>query len=383
MNKESVEHIENKIKEAAENVAPAFNPNAWEAMEKMLDEEERKRRIVIFWWLPIVGLLGLSTLYFFLFTSDKSDKKEATLLHNNTRSLAAKEQKIISSPSITADQSTPKPTIYNSSNNTYAQGRRLKNKPNNKANQVVTVEKMPNTADTIDTIVASQQTVANSPTTVEVEAKLDTLSNTQPQKISSPPLPDSTVKTDSNNVKKELTPKHNNKFYFSLATGITRGSASFTGEGKTEFAFGLGIGYQINRKLSLQSGFYVSRKVYDADPSQYYVKPGSYLSMLQLTSVNANCLVYEVPVSVRFIISQKSKTFFYATAGLSTYFMKQENYNYNYLRNGSNYSYEKEFEGNQHPFSITGFSIGYAHKLNKRLFCRTLYANAVKRYWGG
>ncbi|MGL5946585.1 MAG: hypothetical protein ACRCZV_10465, partial [Sediminibacterium sp.] len=72
MNKESVEHIENKIKEAAENVAPAFNPNAWEAMEKMLDEEERKRRIVIFWWLPIVGLLGLSTLYFFLFTSDKS-----------------------------------------------------------------------------------------------------------------------------------------------------------------------------------------------------------------------------------------------------------------------------------------------------------------------
>ncbi|TMN75418.1 hypothetical protein CWB64_18645, partial [Pseudoalteromonas sp. S410] len=75
----------------------------------------------------------------------------------------------------------------------YAQGRRLKNKPNNKANQVVTVEKMPNTADTIDTIVASQQTVANSPTTVEVEAKLDTLSNTQPQKISSPPLPDSTV----------------------------------------------------------------------------------------------------------------------------------------------------------------------------------------------
>ncbi|MFX8585769.1 hypothetical protein ABTM35_19930, partial [Acinetobacter baumannii] len=78
--------------------------------------------------------------------------------------------------------------------------------------------------------------------------------------------------------------------------------------------------------------------------------------MLQLTSVNANCLVYEVPVSVRFIISQKSKTFFYATAGLSTYFMKQENYNYNYLRNGSNYSYEKEFEGNQHPFSITGFS---------------------------
>lgn len=361
MNKESFEHIENKIKEAAEHVAPVFTPDAWEAMEKLLDEDERKRRPVIFWWLPIVGLIGLSTLYYFLFTADK---KNSTSLDTNTHTIPAKEQKTISSLSTTSVRPTITPSILKSVNDIHAHRNNFKN--GSKTYHTVTFEKA---ADRADTVAATQESIAVSPTMVISDTSPATLSNTDLQKISLPSLVDSTVKSDSAaNAKKVISKKHNTRFYFSLAVGITRGSASFIGEGKTQAAYGLGIGYQFNRKISLQSGFYVSRKVYDADPSQYDVKPGTYLSTLQLTTINANCLVYEVPVSLRFMIREKSKSLFYATAGVSTYFMKRENYNYNYLRNGSNYSYEKEFQGNQHPFSIAGFSVGYAHKLNKRLF---------------
>lgn len=364
MNKESFEHIENKIKEAAENIAPAFTPEAWEAMEKMLDEDERKRRTLIFWWLPIVGLLGLSTLYYFLFTADT---KKATSLHTNIQTLPTKEQKTISSSSTTSVRPSITQSILTSVNPINSHNsRRNSFKKDSKTIQIAIVEKVPNRTDTV---VATQQSIAVMPTMAVTDTNLTSLSNTDLPKISLPAPIDSTVKSDSvANVKKEIPKKHTSRFYFSASVGITRGSASFIGEGKTQAAYGLGIGYQVNRKLSLQSGFYVSRKVYDADPNQYYVKPGSYLSTLQLTTINANCLVYEIPVSLRFILREKSKSLFFATAGLSTYFMKREDYNYNYLRNGSNYSYEKEFQGNQHPFSIAGFSVGYAHKLNKRLF---------------
>ncbi|MBX9734351.1 MAG: hypothetical protein K2X37_09840 [Chitinophagaceae bacterium] len=363
MSKELFEHIENKIKAAAENIAPAFTPAAWEAMEKKLDDDERKRRIIFFWWLPIIGLLGVGILYYLLFTSNE---EKPSLSGTNSTSLFTKDQKSIATQATTSTQSNTV-QLNRSVTDSFTNINLIRNslKKNTNRNQILHVDIQQAVVDTLASTVEASEV---SPAITTTKSDLDTLNKKIIPHIISPVSTDSLVQTDSAiPAKKDTVNKRNNKFYISLAVGITRGSASFIGESKTEPAYGFGIGYQFNRKISLQSGFYVSRKTYDANPSQYYVKPGSYLSTLQLTTINANCLVYEVPLSLRFIVTEKQKSMFYVSGGLSTYFMKQEAYNYNYIRNGTNYAYEKEYQGNQHLFSITSFSIGYARKLNNRI----------------
>jgi len=61
MSKRQYDHIENKIREAAENSEPAFEEQAWDKMEAKLNAEKERRRSPFLWFslaLLSFGLLG-------------------------------------------------------------------------------------------------------------------------------------------------------------------------------------------------------------------------------------------------------------------------------------------------------------------------------------
>jgi len=93
----------------------------------------------------------------------------------------------------------------------------------------------------------------------------------------------------------------------------------------------------------LQTGFYVGTKKYVAGPDDYKVKEGSYWNMVQIVKVDAACLVYDIPVTLRYNFLQKPTLTYYLTTGLSSFIMKREDYYYYYIRNymphESSYSY--------------------------------------------
>ncbi len=65
MSEKQFDHIENRIREAAENSEPAFDEYAWTLMEARLDKEDNKRRPILIWWgLLIFLIIVVGGLYF-------------------------------------------------------------------------------------------------------------------------------------------------------------------------------------------------------------------------------------------------------------------------------------------------------------------------------
>ena len=61
MDKPQSDHIENVIRQAAENVSTPFKEEAWKKMEVLLDKEFRKRRRpAVIWRWSLLLLAGAS-----------------------------------------------------------------------------------------------------------------------------------------------------------------------------------------------------------------------------------------------------------------------------------------------------------------------------------
>lgn len=134
--------------------------------------------------------------------------------------------------------------------------------------------------------------------------------------------------------------------------------------GKATFTYGAGLSYAAGKHLMVRSGFYVSKKVYAADPSEYGGTIYPYL-----TKIDGDCKVYEIPVSVSYNFGEKKKHNFFAGTGLSSFFMKKEYYNYTYKApGGSVYYYDKTVDNkNKHVLSVLTFSGGYRYNVSRQV----------------
>jgi len=128
-------------------------------------------------------------------------------------------------------------------------------------------------------------------------------------------------------------------------------------------AYGAGLGYRFNKRLSIQTGFYAGAKKYVAGPNDYNAKPGTYLSTVKIIKVDANCMVYEVPVTLQYNWLIKPKANYYAAAGISSYIMKKEKYNYTFERNNTQYTYPYDYTKNSHLFASLQLSLGIEKQL--------------------
>lgn len=117
---------------------------------------------------------------------------------------------------------------------------------------------------------------------------------------------------------------------------------------------GVAIEYFILRNLSISTGVFKSRKIYTADAKTYnsggYSNPTS-----NLEGISANCMVTDIPVNVKYYYCDKLRLRAFAGIGVSNYLMRKETYVYEYSTYDKTYSYSKE---NNHLFSILNLSTG-------------------------
>lgn len=151
--------------------------------------------------------------------------------------------------------------------------------------------------------------------------------------------------------------------YAGIISGIDLSSINFR-SAKTGSTKGLIIGYAFNKKWSIESGLlWDTKRVFD--DGKHFTPPGYTPSGgITIIAVNGKSRLYEWPVNVKYTILSGEHRLF-TTAGLSSYFMRTENYDYEYLQNnqpgGHNYlSYKNE---TKNWFSVVNFSMGYSHKL--------------------
>jgi hypothetical protein len=413
------EDFDRRIKEAGENHHPTYNENAWDKMEQLLDrhlpqKRDDRRRFLFFILFPLL-MAGGALL---IISKPWGNKDEVTIAETNKQ--APNNNPIRTEPAqdnqpiITGDELSPSstPRVTETSPVPVLESKPGKKVPANSftnntgiladqqfdatVNAPGIKKKLGKSEKVID---GSKEKVAEEKIKVEEKAndevkgeviarqdKSDVKVNNNVDNRSS----DVTSKEDIDKkkesadpeVKKEQQPadavtkkekpkkKKSNELFFTFSAGPDISAVGDEGPGKAKLVIGAGVGYTFMDRLTLRAGFYSARKIYSAGKEDYKpaVTPPNYY---YLDNVDANCKVYEIPITLSYRFGRSTRHHFFAGAGLSSYLMKEEVYDYTYKYPGNppviythTYSYKNE---NNHYFSVLGISGGYQRNLNRNV----------------
>jgi hypothetical protein len=376
---EQYKHIENKIRDAAKHYEPAFDENAWKKMEQLLDAEKPDRKPILWVWflLPLL----LCTIAVLLYTNHR---QHAQLVAANE--VIEKEKK---TGGVNKNSGVPQGTAEDAgadavngykpeSNNPQAMyvpesmnPRAVYTQRAKTAMQITAPAGEGDIADATGDEIFNKKISGTDNNIPAEEKNADVIKPTEKKKASpeenkatDPTTTTSKEKTAAKEKKSVLS-----KFYLLGAVGVENSATKLLSfnDGKTRMKYGAGLGYSINKRMSIQAGFYASHKVYSAPGNAYNPKAGTYLSRVKIISLDADCMVYDIPVTLRYDFYQKNKNNLYAATGLSSYIMKSEDYDYRYTRNGVYYEGPYSYYGNKHLFSVLNVSVGAERKLTDKL----------------
>jgi len=155
--------------------------------------------------------------------------------------------------------------------------------------------------------------------------------------------------------------------YLFLA-GVDKSTVKFTYGVNPGINLGIMAGYHFNNKWSIHTGAIYTQKNYKLAGADFTAPKGSWLSYYKLENVEGYCRMWEVPLSVRYIVSNRDKTSAYISTGLSSYFMTKENYNYFYYSNGLPVTKGASYASTDtHILSIAHISAGFEKRISNTM----------------
>ncbi len=382
----SFEEFDRKIRDAADHHHPAYDAQAWSRMEKMLDEylpvkKDRRRRIIFF-------------LLLFLLASGGG----AGLLISRARRHARIDLQPLAATHLSpaADQrmagNSGKSGLLGPSNSMLTQtdapagallhfSRQRTNVDNNtqEINQLTQRSNVPAGGRSDDREVAGtdgDNAVGDVQSQSPLVGKnvLAPLTETAAQKnVPSGSSAALMAGADTAGSKKAATAAskksaEGRKKDYGWAMSITAGpdiSAVAGNYGSVRMVKGFGVSYNASH-LFFRTGFYAVQKVYSARPVDYHF--ATTMPSANLERINADCQVYEVPISIGWRLNGAGRSGFFGAAGLSSYFMKKEDYQFCYTYpSGTSYTHDYYVNNrNHHFFSELTLSAGYMHRAGSR-----------------
>jgi opacity protein-like surface antigen len=131
--------------------------------------------------------------------------------------------------------------------------------------------------------------------------------------------------------------------------------------------FGLLLGYSFNDRWAVESGVYLDRKRYYTEGEYFNTKNVS-TNYNTLLNVDGTCNMWEIPLNVRYNFNTNERMKWFATAGLSTYLMSNENYAYQdqpWPGGPVTDGYWKIKKPSQYLFSVVNLSAGFEQRIGK------------------
>lgn len=392
------EDIYKKFKEAADQHHPAYDEKAWQKMEKLLNlhlpkpKNDRRRMLLFLAAFLLIGGGG----YLLVSAPWQNESKIAvqpSQEHSNSkRANLEKANKETSAP----QQSETKNEIETTTGQLHISGTRVEDNNNPVQNTKGLIStKLKNTVANQHQILEGQiqkgnnepaesNTISNhrkpqiengkaiaQDQSKDISSKSPSQTEVTNEKVvkdevkqASESNPTGVAKTDTKytSFKKNEKNAAGNGFSFSVSAGPDISKAGNSKPGETTFAYGAGVGYTLNR-FTLRTGVYASKKIYWAGPEDYslaYVPS----TTSKFEGADADCYVIEVPLKLSYNFAVGNKSNWFAGAGLSSYFMKRETYNYIYKTSWGTYTHTLEVKNeNKHYFSVLNLSGGYTHRI--------------------
>ena len=384
------------IKEAAEHYHPGYDDKAWEKMEQLLDEHlpQKKERKKIFFILPSLLLVGI--LVFFIVMNNK--KSESSNIAENLSSKNNTEKSVVEKPAFNPIEKISPPKKEPAKNF-------LSSKEHKNDNHSITIAQKvnPTSKDLIhlnkndnhfkNDLTANKNELKQQPVSkpdyengkntanFSADLKSETENKSEPEPVtfanennsSTPKTEDENnpakIEIEKSTIKKskKTTSGLANNFGVSISAGPDISGVHANKIGRLTGIFGVGLNYTVSKNFSIRSGFYISKKIYSVDGNDYDLQGGN-TGYGYLENVDANCVVYEIPLKIDYNFKKLKNHSWFISTGLSSYLMKKENYDY-YYKTPAGQLYNKDYtisNKNKHFFSVLSFSAGYQYDLNNQ-----------------
>ncbi|WP_462251304.1 hypothetical protein [Ekhidna sp.] len=136
---------------------------------------------------------------------------------------------------------------------------------------------------------------------------------------------------------------------------------------------GITVEYFILKRLSITTGAILTRKLYNTtDIEEYTVPAGFWNGNDGPSEIAANCKVIDIPINLRYRIREGERTSFFLSAGMSSYLMLTERYDYDYNLGyraslGSRPGGWEVANENNHFFGVYNLSAGINRKISKNM----------------
>jgi hypothetical protein len=369
-----------------EPVEPEYREQDWNALEQMLDGNKKRRGIIF--WLPILSSAAilLIALGWWVLRPDiikNEHQRPQIAMRRPIQQTDVSKGKVQNTPQ---QGTTNRPGDLIAKNGTVVIAIKPKK---NSANQVITVVRsgintayQPNINKAGNALTSGNET----PVTNSGSNKMPVNATEQRQNIAilaavNPALPGSgnnspTIdsvdvkhlalaanKTDKHSkvVTKSIFLSHPRYALSVIAAPEVNGVGSFE---QTSSGTNVGLLFSAGlfKKITFSAGALYSKKPYSTYFSNYYggSRPGSNLS-----SINADCRVLDIPLNMDFQFYHKNRNSFSVGSGLSSYIMLHESYQYNYTNpavNGSvNYTVPNT---NKYIFGVLNLQATYTRQMN-------------------
>lgn len=403
--------IDKKIQDGAGSHEPPFREDDWDRMHALLDKhlpQEKKKRPFI-WSFLLFLLVGIpATVMLTTYKSrpenpavaqtatDRSSSTDGTKATPSTsagknteedqpaersgrisqdRLVTTGSEQVSSNSSKTPVQKKDKHITTANTGNTVKQ----QNSPSKTRERSGPVIKQRNDHSTQESSSATElvnnkvhppETSGGGITSTEITLSTGEEQSVDPSKNTPVETKDS-IPAEAPLTKKEKNPaaSKSGKWQISLSTGPDLSMVGVEKTGKWKMQYGVGISYAFSNRLQVRSGFMISRKLYYADSSDYHPPKGFWNYYTNLQKIDANCLVYEIPLNIVYTFPSQKKHQWFVSTGLSSYLMKKETYEYYYKDAWGVPMYRERSVQNEndHLFSILQLSGGYQYKFSDRL----------------
>jgi hypothetical protein len=160
--------------------------------------------------------------------------------------------------------------------------------------------------------------------------------------------------------------KGHSGFYAGVLAAPDLSTVKFQSVKGMGFTTGILLGYSLNRRWAIETGFYLDFKKYYSEGQYFNKDKVPLLQYTDLNNVDGNCNMFEIPVNIRYNLNQGDKHVWFATAGLSTYLMTKEYYAFDGYRNGTYWSGARTYKNPyQYWFSVMNLSLGFEERLGR------------------
>ncbi|SFV30170.1 hypothetical protein [Thermoflavifilum thermophilum] len=156
------------------------------------------------------------------------------------------------------------------------------------------------------------------------------------------------------------------RWTFGILTGPSWAKLPEASARYSSFAAGWMLGLQLIPRLHLETGMILSQADYNGTIENYHM-PLTPNERENIKAIQAACKITDVPLNLQWDIFSTPRQRIFLGAGVSSYFMRKEDYRYTYKRYVPGYPWHVTLENvNTHYFAVGNLSAGFEQSIDSR-----------------